>query len=616
MNYLDPKFPSQGSLEEHLMIADQTIQDQLKDVFGYDTFRLGQKEIISGVLEGKDHLVVMPTGGGKSLCYQLPALLLPHLTIVISPLIALMEDQVAALDQLGICARAMHSGKSFEEKSEIDGLISKNELKLLYIAPETILQDRMKNYLATLAISLIAIDEAHCVSVWGNDFRPEYRELHSLRQIVNKVPWIALTATADDATRQEMATQLGLEEPSITVSSFERENIHVTCRPGQKRIEQIERFVIQRPDQAGIIYCLSRKSTEKLSGKLKDRGIKAAYYHAGMDSLSRSRIQTRFQNDEIHVICATIAFGMGIDKSNVRFVIHYNLPKNIESYYQEIGRAGRDGEPSEALLFYSWGDVIQLKSFIDGGDGASRFKEVQHAKLERMWQLVSGHSCRTNVILNYFGEYRDKPCNHCDNCEKKETTIDGTVLSQKALSAVARCNQSISITQLLDILKGAYKPELRDQGWTEIKTFGAGRELTYPQWREYLTQMINLGLMSLDYTDGYKLKLTPLSKDVLTGQTQIPLHEWQPVQKVKKIKKLVVTDDEDIDQSLYEQLRTWRAAQARDKKIPAYTIFHDKTLKALASIQPKDESSLLQISGIGQAKLEKYGEEILALIRG
>lgn len=614
MNYLDQKFHIYGDIDEHLMTADQSIHDQLKDVFGYDTFREGQKEIITGILEGNDHLVVMPTGGGKSLCYQLPALLLPHLTIVISPLIALMEDQVASLDQLGICARAMHSGKSFEEKSEIDGLISKNELKLLYIAPETILQERMKSYLASLKISLIAIDEAHCVSVWGNDFRPEYRELHSLREIVNKVPWIALTATADDATRQEMATQLGLDNPSITVSSFERQNIHVTCRPGQKRIEQIERFVVQRSGKAGIIYCLSRKSTEKLAGKLNDRGIKAAYYHAGMDSMSRSRIQTRFQNDEIHVICATIAFGMGIDKSNVRFVIHYNLPKNIESYYQEIGRAGRDGESSEALLFYSWGDVMQLKSFIDGGDGAATFREVQHAKLDRMWQLVSGRSCRTNVILNYFGEFRDTPCDHCDNCEKEETTIDGTVLSQKALSAVARCKESISITQLLDILKGAYKPELRDRGWTDIKTFGAGRDLTYPQWREYVTQMINLGLMSLDYTDGYKLKLTPLSKDVLTGTTQIPLHEWKPVQKVQKVKKLVVEDEGDVDKSLYEKLRSWRAAQARTKKIPAYTIFHDKTLKALASIQPKDNNRLLQISGIGKAKLEKYGEEILALI--
>ena len=597
------------------MIADQTIQDQLKAVFGYDTFRPGQKEIISGILKGNDHLVVMPTGGGKSLCFQLPALLLPHLTIVISPLIALMEDQVASLDQLGVCARAMHSGKSFEEKSEIDGLISKNELKLLYIAPETILQMRMKNYISNLKVSLIAIDEAHCVSVWGNDFRPEYRELHTLRAIVPDIPWIALTATADDATRQEMSTQLGLKSPAISVSSFERSNIQISCRPGQKRIEQIQRYVVQRPEQAGIIYCLSRKSTEKLAEKLKDSGIKAAYYHAGMDSLSRSRIQTRFQNDEIHVICATIAFGMGIDKSNVRYVIHYNLPKNIESYYQEIGRAGRDGEPSEALLFYSWGDVMQLRSFIDDSDGATVFKEVQHAKLERMWQLVSGYSCRTNVILNYFGEYRDAACQHCDNCEHEETSIDGTVLCQKALSAVARCNESVSITQLLDILKGAYKPELRDRGWTEIKTFGAGRDLTYPQWREYITQMINLGLMSLDYTDGYKLKLTPLSRDVLHGKTSIPLYEWQPVKKTKRGPKLIATDDGNIDKDLYEELRSWRARQAKTKKIPAYTIFHDKTLKALASLQHKNEQALLQISGIGQAKLEKYGEEILALIK-
>ena len=586
----------------------------LKDVFGYDHFRKGQEEIINQVISGKDQLVVMPTGGGKSICYQIPALILPGLTLVISPLIALMEDQVTALQEVGVQAEALHSGKSYEEKRAIDERISQGQIKLLYVAPETVLQERMQSYLSQLSIDLIAIDEAHCVSVWGNDFRPEYVELHQLRSVIPTARWIALTATADEATRSEMADKLGLDDPDITISSFERPNIYIECRPGQDRVNQIERFLHEHRDSSGIIYCLSRKGTEQLSQKLNQRGFNTAYYHARMESIDRSRIQARFQNDEIKIICATIAFGMGIDKSNVRFVVHYNLPKNIESYYQEIGRAGRDGEPSSTLLFYSWGDVIQLKSFVDGSESAQTFKDVQHSKLERMWQLVSGYSCRTNTILNYFGEYRTTGCGHCDNCKRSPTTFDGTVLCQKALSAIARCRESINITQLLDILKGAYKPELRDQGWTEIKTFGAGRDLTYPQWREYVTQMINKGIITMDYTNHHKLKLTPLSKPILSGTTSVNLHAWEaPVKTQKQVKLTVI--DEDVDQTLYESLRSWRADQARKKGIPAYTILHDKTLKALASIQPDSEEKLLQISGIGKAKLEKYGEEILELIR-
>ena len=517
----------------------QAARDKLLEVYGYHAFRDGQEEIVDSLLDGKDNLVIMPTGGGKSLCYQLPAMMLPNLTIVISPLIALMEDQVAALLQLGTNAGTLHSGKSYEEKMDISSAIDDGSLKLLYIAPETMLQDRMINYLKDKKISLIAIDEAHCVSVWGNDFRPEYTALKKLKEVFPETPWVALTATADKATQDEMLNKLGLENPIITLSSFERENITITCLPGQKRIDQIKKFILNKEGQAGIVYCLSRKSTEKMSAKLSEIGIKSAYYHAGMDALSRSRIQQRFQNDEIDVICATIAFGMGIDKSNVRYVIHFNLPKNVESYYQEIGRAGRDGLPSEALLFYSWADVMQLRRFIDESEAASEFKKVQHSKLDRIWDLASSFSCRTNFILNYFGEYRSKACKHCDNCLLPPESFDGKMIAQKALSAIARCNQSATLSQIMDVLKGSYKEELKVLGFTEVKTFGAGRDLSYPEWREYITQLFNLGLVSIDYTMNSHLKLTPLSKEVLSGSQPVSLFAFQKKKaapaKVKKV---------------------------------------------------------------------------------
>ncbi len=588
----------------------QVTRDKLLEVYGYHTFREGQEDIVDGLMEGKDQLVIMPTGGGKSLCFQLPAMLLPDLTIVISPLIALMEDQVAALLQLGVKASAVHSGKSYEEKMAVESAINDGSLKMLYIAPETMLQDRMMDYLKSRPISLIAIDEAHCVSVWGNDFRPEYTALKRLKEIFPGTPWVALTATADKATQDEMLDKLGLENPKITISSFERKNITISCLPGQKRVDQIKRYVLQKEGESGIIYCLSRKATEAMSAKLKEIGVKAAYYHAGMDAMSRGRIQERFQNDEIDIICATIAFGMGIDKSNVRFVIHYNLPKNVESYYQEIGRGGRDGLPSEALLFYSWADVMQLRRFIDDSDAKSIFKKTQHAKLDRMWDLSSSFSCRTNFILNYFGEYRSEPCMHCDNCLQPPESFDGKLLAQKALSAIARCRESATLSQILDVLKGAYKDDIKALGFTEIKTFGAGRDMSYPEWREYLTQMINLGLVFIDYTHQSHLKLTPLSMDALKGNATVSLFAFKKKQAApKKIEKVIEVEDD-----LFQMLRKWRAGQARTQGIPAYTILHDKTLKELSSAKPTRIELLTEIDGIGKAKKEKYGAAIIEMI--
>lgn len=588
-----------------------SIHEQLKEVFGYNSFRRGQESIITSLMEGKDQLVIMPTGGGKSICYQLPASLLPNLTIVISPLIALMEDQVAALTQQGIPAASLHSNKSFEERKQTESDIDNGTLKLLYAAPETILQPSMLQYLQTKKISLIAIDEAHCVSVWGNDFRPEYVSLKKLIQLFPATPCIALTATADEATQEEIKNKLGLRQPEFFKSSFERKNITITTFPGLDRIKKIVSYVSRKNKQAGIIYCLSRKSTESISGKLQQAGIKAAYYHAGMDARSRSLIQQRFQNDEIDVVCATIAFGMGIDKSNVRYVIHYNLPKNVESYYQEIGRAGRDGLASEALLFYSWGDVIQLRRFIEDGDAAQEFRAVQSAKLDRMWELANSFSCRTNFILNYFGEYRSEKCGHCDNCLHPPQSFDGTVLAQKALSAVARTKQSANLSLIQDILKGAYKDEVKARNFDHLKTYGAGRDLTYPEWQTYLTQLVNLGYLKIDYTDRSHLKLTPLSTLVLKGEEKVDLFKFEKKKSTPaKQKKIIIVEDD-----LFEILREWRARQAKNQRVPAYTIMHDKTLKELSSSKPTDFEELDYIGGIGKAKKAKYGKDILKIIR-
>ncbi len=594
---------------------DQRIESRKKlaEVFGYHQFREGQEEIITSILNKQDNLIIMPTGGGKSLCYQLPALLMKGMTLVISPLIALMEDQVAALKQLGVNAAAIHSNLSLDEKQSLTNDIDRGELTILYLSPETVLQPRFLDFLRNKCIPLIAIDEAHCVSIWGNDFRPEYTKLKQLRECFPAATLVALTATADAATRFEMLEKLALKEPKVSIMSFERHNIYLQSLPAQNRMAQIRRFLNKFVHQSGIIYTLSRNTAEKTAHELEKLGYKSAYYHAGMDALSRSRIQSRFQNDEIHIICATIAFGMGIDKSNVRFVIHYNLPKNIESYYQEIGRAGRDNLPSEALLFHSWADVTQLRKFIENSDSELEYKEIQSDKLDRMWQLGSGFNCRTNVILNYFGEYRHTPCGHCDICLSPPKRFDGTIIAQKVISAISRCQEQLTLTNLMDVLKGTIKPELREKGFHEIKTFGAGRDLSYPEWREYLTQIIQLGIVEIDYARGSLLRLTPLAHDVLQMNRIIELHKYLSPSLVTKKRR---TSDIPLhpDDHLFEKLRIWRAHQASQQRIPAYTIFHDKTLKHLSDQKPLFWAALDNIEGIGQLKKEKYGHQIIRII--
>ena len=603
-----------ASISSTLEMAEVTkSREILHRYFGYKTFRTGQEEIIEHLLQGNDALVIMPTGGGKSICFQIPALVMEGLTIVVSPLIALMKDQVMSLRQNGISARAIHSHLSEEENREITAEVQDGSLKLLYVSPEKLLSGGMMQWLESKKITLIAIDEAHCVSVWGNDFRPNYVKLKILKQKFPKVPVVALTATADTATQEDIIQQLSLESPKRFISSFERENITTTARGGTGRVEQIISFLDARKDQCGIIYCLSRKGTEGLASKLQASGFKAQAYHAGLTPKKRHETQIDFQRDEVKIVCATIAFGMGIDKSNVRFVIHYNLPKNIEGYYQEIGRAGRDGLDATALLFYSWGDIMKLRNFVESSEANETFKKVQRAKLDRMWEYANATSCRTNLVLNYFGEYRAKACGHCDNCLTPPSTFEGTVVAQKALSAVLRCKESTGLTILIDILRGSGRREIIDAGYQNIKTYGAGRDISFVDWREYITQMLNQGLLMIDYTDQARLKTTPLSSDILKGKRAVMLTRrviTPTSAPVKKKTKTVL-----LQEDLFQKLREWRRIMSNALGIPAFTIFHDSTLVEIANSQPKTMAELHQVEGIGKTKLDKYGRELLDMVR-
>jgi len=591
------------------------IHQILKNTFGFTQFRGKQEEIITSVINKKDALVIMPTGGGKSLCYQIPALVNNGLTIVISPLIALMNDQVAALKQLDINAATLHSNIDFITTKEIYFEIEAGRLKLLYISPEKALSENFLEFLKNQTISLFAIDEAHCVSVWGNDFRPEYVKLAALKETFPQVPTIALTATADNATQTDIIKQLKLDNPSHFLSSFERTNINTASKSGNKRIEQILQFLQKRQSEAGIVYCLSRKSTESVAAKLQAKGYNAKAYHAGLDPQERQEVQTNFQNDQLNIVCATIAFGMGIDKPNIRWVIHYNMPKNIEGYYQEIGRGGRDGNYANALLFYSWGDFLNLQKFIDDSDASNQFKAVQRAKLSRMWEFATANSCRTNLVLNYFGEFRNEKCNHCDNCLNPHELFDGTTYAQMALSGIIRTHEHIGLNLLIDILRGSSKQEVRQSNYDKIKTFGVGHEIPFTHWKHYITQMINQGIISIDFTDYNRLKTTPLSTDVLHNKSKIELAKYiAPSDRKKVVIQKIKFDDSDADTVLLGKLKSWRRAKANALNIPAFVILHDKSLRQIASILPDSEAKLLSVEGIGNAKLNKYGKEILQII--
>ncbi|MDX1452776.1 MAG: DNA helicase RecQ, partial [Oleiphilaceae bacterium] len=505
----------------------QTAQQALKQYFGYDSFRLSQQAVIERTLAGKSSLVIMPTGGGKSMCYQLPAILLPGLTLVVSPLIALMQDQVQGLLSSGINAAALNSACTPEEEAGIRSQAQDGQLKLLYVSPERAVTPAFLHWVSNVNLAQIAIDEAHCVSVWGNDFRPEYTQLTALTRLFPQTPVAALTATADTATQRDILAQLALTKCEVFVSSFERKNIRVDVLPAKNRMPLMRDFIAGHKNEPGIVYCLSRKSTEQVAQKLRGEGYRAQHYHGAMDSDERARIQQAFLEDKVQIICATIAFGMGIDKPNIRWIIHYNLPKNIESYYQEIGRAGRDGEPADALLFAGYGDMKTLTQFIDGSNASETFKEVQRAKLNRMWEYSQTLSCRTNFILNYFGEHREAGCGHCDSCLHPPTSFDGTIIAQKALSAVYRLNQSVGVNMLIDVLRGASNRHVIQAGYDQIKTYGAGKDIDWKAWQHYIMQLVDRGYLAIDFTRNNALQLTALSRNVLKGESTVTLCEQQ-----------------------------------------------------------------------------------------
>lgn len=604
-----------GLVAEHLPSVD--IRKTLLDVFGYHDFRGAQEQVIQTILDRKHAVVIMPTGAGKSLCYQIPAIATSGLTVVISPLIALMKDQVEALRANGVAAAAINSSISKEDQKEAVEQLQRGDLRLLYLSPERAVTDRFLSFISNCTVDFIAIDEAHCVSIWGNDFRPGYTALSRLIEAVPRATVIALTATADNATRKDIQAQLGITDAEVSVSSFERSNISVEVRPAIQRIDAIKRFLMSQNGAAGIIYCLSRKSTESVAKKLKEIGIKAEAYHARLDPATKDKVQEQFQSDEVQVVCATIAFGMGIDKSNIRYVIHYNMPKNIESYYQEIGRAGRDGQPARAIMYAGYGDVALYRSMIDDSNSPPEFKDVQRQKLERMWEYAQATSCRTNVVLSYFGEIKTKPCGYCDNCKNPPESIDGIVLSQKALSAALRCREQVGIQLLTDILRGSFRQEVREGGYEQIKTFGAGRDTPRGHWLQYITQLLNLGALSIDYTDRSTLKVTSLGQAILKGQMPVRLTEPRDYSKSAKrdIKVRKVSKRELFQNGLEEHLKLWRKQMSRATGIAVNNILSDKVLLDLSIAVPLWKDDLPAIDGISAAKQRDYGESLLESIR-
>ncbi len=581
----------------------------LQKYFGYSTFRDQQKEIIETVLSGRDAVVLMPTGGGKSICFQVPALMLEGTCIVVSPLISLMKDQVEALRANGITAAFLNSSQSSADQRMIETAFYNGNLKMLYVSPEKLASEVFMSAISKLPISMFAIDEAHCISSWGHDFRPEYAKLKLLKFRFPNTPIIALTATADRVTRKDIIEQLALDSPSAFIASFDRPNIFLEARPGQKKLEQIANFIRERPNKAGIIYCLSRKNTEELSTKLQGKGVKAMCYHAGMSDEMRAKVQEDFINDEILVVCATVAFGMGIDKSNVRWVIHHNLPQNIEGYYQEIGRAGRDGSKAETILFYSFRDVAVFRDIFKSNGGSQM--PLKLSKLDRMQQYAEAQSCRRKMLLNYFGEVMEKDCGACDVCKNPPQYFDGTVIAQKALSGLMRLKENVGVNVLIDVLRGSAKHEIFSKGYDKIKTYGAGREFSQREWNFFLQQLVNLGVMEIDYDRYNFLRATEFGKDILFGKKTLELASLKlKLERDAAAKKATKTKSksEALKDELFERLRVLRARLAKAKGVPPYIIFADTALLAMSESKPTSDQELLAIPGMGDTKLSLYGE--------
>lgn len=595
----------------------------LKRYFGYDSFRPLQEEIIRTLLAGRDSLVLMPTGGGKSICYQLPALLCEGTAVVVSPLISLMKDQVESLCANGVAAGALNSSNDETENAALRRSCMEGKLKLLYISPEKLIAEA--NYLLRdMHISLFAIDEAHCISQWGHDFRPEYAQMGFIHEMFPNIPVIALTATADKITREDIVRQLHLNQPKVFISSFDRPNLSLTVKRGYQQKEKskaILDFIGRHRGESGIIYCMSRSKTETVAQMLQKQGFRAVIYHAGLSSARRDEAQDDFINDRVQIVCATIAFGMGIDKSNVRWVIHYNLPKSIESFYQEIGRAGRDGLPSDTLLFYSLADLILLTKFAT----ESGQQDINLEKLQRMQQYAEADVCRRRILLSYFGEATTEDCGNCDVCKNPPQRFDGTVIVQKALSAIVRTEQQIGTSILVDILRGNNTPDVSEKGYQQLKTFGAGREVPARDWQDYLLQMLQLGYFEIAYNENNHLKITSSGNDVLFGRAQARLavirrEEFAPAKGRKKkstipVRELPLGLPNTESEELFEALRTLRKRLADQEALPAYIVLSDKVLHLLSTARPITMEAFGNISGIGEYKKKKYGKDFVELIK-
>lgn len=585
----------------------------LKHQFGYDSFRLNQESAIEAVLAGKDAVVLMPTGGGKSLCYQIPALMKDGLTLVVSPLIALMKDQVDSLVGNGVEAAFLNSTQTVKQQNEVFERIKSGKLKLLYVAPERLLQggDQFISFLKTIDVSLFAIDEAHCISSWGHDFRPEYRQLATLKKQFPDVPLIALTATADKLVRADIIKFLEFDDSELLVSSFNRPNIFYGVNQKRNSYGQLLSFLSERRNESGIVYCLSRKGTESLAWDLKDEGFQARPYHAGLDRATRQKNQESFLNDETKIIVATIAFGMGIDKSNVRFVVHMDLPKNVESYYQETGRAGRDGLESDALLFFSWGDVTKLKGFVEI-DSNQKQSKIMLKKLDQMGEFGDLKTCRRKFLLRYFDEELTEDCGNCDNCNTEYEKFDGTIIAQKALSAVYRTGQNFGISYLIDLLRGSKSKKIRLEH-LNLKTYGVGTDISKNDWFDYFKDLLAQGFIAKTQGQFPTIVLTEKSEGVLYGQTKVELYKI--IAREEKSSSLVSDVSHPYIEELLDDLKSLRTEFAREEGVPPYVVFSDATLVELATFLPQDASGMLKMSGIGDVKMERYGADFLRVVK-
>ncbi|WP_028102139.1 DNA helicase RecQ [Pseudoduganella violaceinigra] len=589
----------------------------LQTVFGYPAFRGKQAQIVEHVGNGGDALVLMPTGGGKSLCYQIPAMIREGVGVVVSPLIALMQDQVDALAEVGVRAAFLNSTQNYEEAARIERLVRSNQIDLLYVAPERLLTQRCMDLLQDSQIALFAIDEAHCVSQWGHDFRPEYIRLSVLHEHFPNVPRIALTATADQLTRDEIVHRLALDQAAQFVSSFDRPNIRyqiVEKTTGRKQL--LDFITAEHAGDSGIVYCLSRKKVEETAEFLNEHGVRALAYHAGMEHAVRANNQSRFLREDSIVMVATIAFGMGIDKPDVRFVCHLDLPKSIEGYYQETGRAGRDGMPASAWMSYGLQDVVLQRRMIDESEADENFKRVLSTKLDSMLGLCETLSCRRMRLLEYFGEPAT-PCGNCDTCLLPPVSFDGTVPVQKLLSAIYRCDQRFAAGHVIDVLRGVESERIQTWHHDKLSVFGIGADRSEQEWRAILRQVIALGLVTVDHEQFSSLKLTDAARPVLKGGQKVQLRQYQKPVKQKRSsapKGYVETDLDGDEQRIFDRLRSWRMGAAREHNVPAYVIFNDATLREIAKVRPSTLGELRVVSGVGEKKLVSYGDEIVKLI--